>query len=103
MKRVHGPYLKGKKLRLVIIDCATGAQTYESFATNEEAEARLKVLKRAAIREAIQENGIKVGDAIDQYATHRKEAGKRAGSIETTTHRLRALFRSALLLLCCLS
>jgi integrase len=96
MRRIHGPYEKRKKFRIVIVDCATGAQTYQSFATMEEAEAQLKKLRREAIREAVEENGLKLDDAIDQYAEHKKQAGKRAGSIETATHRLRALFKPAL-------
>jgi integrase len=96
MKRIHGPYEKRKKFRIVIVDCATGAQTYESRDTKEEAEARLKELRREANREAVEERGIKVSVAIDNYAQHLKEAGLRPRSIETTTQRMKALFKTAL-------
>jgi integrase/recombinase XerC len=96
MKRIHGPYEKRKKFRLVIIDCATGAQTYESFETKDLAETRLRELRREANREAIEEKGIKVSVAIDNYAQHLKEAGLRPRSIETTAQRMKALFKPAL-------
>jgi integrase len=96
MKRIHGPYEKRKKFRIVIVDCATGAQKYKSYATREDAERALKEYRREAIREAVEENGLKLDDAIDQYAQHLRDIGRRAGTVETTTHRLRALFKPAL-------
>jgi integrase len=96
MKRIHGPYQKRKKFRLVIVDCATGAQTYKSFKTKEEAEDWKKVLRREAIKESVEATGIKVGEAIEAYAEYRKQDGKRAGTIETTTQRMKALWKPVL-------
>lgn len=85
--RVYGPYRHRQQFRIVVRE--GGVATARLYATEEEAKAVIRQVKRAAKLAASKT----VNEAIDEYEVYlRNEKQNKSGSIDTTVIRLHSFF-----------
>jgi integrase len=90
MRRVHGPYRHHDRWRIKIIEKSTGRVTHQSFPTEDEARAALRVVKRRIVWES----GPSAAEALDAYEKYLTLKGNKPVTITTTMYRLRRFFGS---------
>jgi integrase len=93
-EKVHGPYRKGDRWRLIVVS-AVGARRTLSFTSEAEAVEKQAALLDA-IAEIIQAPSRTVALAVAGYLAHLTTDGRAPGTIETAGHRLRGLLRGCL-------
>ncbi len=87
-ERIHGPYRRGRKWRVIAITAAGARATY-SFASEADAHEGIADLRA----ESSAAQGRTVSETIADYVAHLTAEGFAPGTVETAGHRLRSMLR----------